>query len=95
MPAGSRGSPRIAGSRRSPSMARTRAQLYSGSSDWRAIGEVKDAVSIPVVGNGDVATIDDAETLLAQSGADGVMIGRGTYGPSVVPATGAPFPGHR
>ena len=59
---------------------RTRAQLYSGSADWRAIGEVKDAVSIPVVGNGDVVTIEDAETLLAQSGADGVMIGRGTYG---------------
>ena len=59
---------------------RTRAQLYSGSADWQAIGEVKDAVSIPVVGNGDVVTIEDAETLLAQSGADGVMIGRGTYG---------------
>lgn len=59
---------------------RTRAQLYTGRSDWSFIRSVKDAVSIPVVGNGDVITMDDAIELLKQSGADGVMIGRGMYG---------------
>ncbi|OAN43915.1 tRNA-dihydrouridine synthase [Paramagnetospirillum marisnigri] len=59
---------------------RTRSQMYSGSADWAFIGEVKRAVSIPVVGNGDVESIDDARTMLEMSGADGVMIGRGTYG---------------
>jgi len=59
---------------------RTRCQFYKGRADWRFIGEVKDAVTIPVIGNGDVETIDDAARLLAESGADGVMIGRGAYG---------------
>lgn len=59
---------------------RTRAQLYTGKSDWSFIRSVKDAVTIPVVGNGDVVTLDDAAELLKQSGADGVMIGRGMYG---------------
>lgn len=59
---------------------RTRNQMYSGRADWAFIGEVKRAVSIPVIGNGDVESIDDAVSMLEQSGADGVMIGRGTYG---------------
>lgn len=59
---------------------RTRCQLYNGRADWRFIARVKEAVSIPVIGNGDVVSIDDAVALLEQSGADGVMIGRGCYG---------------
>ncbi len=59
---------------------RTRCQLYNGRSDWQFIRQVKDAVKIPVIGNGDVVTVEDAKNLLDLSGADGVMIGRGSYG---------------
>ncbi len=70
---------------------RTRNQLYGGRADWRFIRQVKDAVTIPVVGNGDVNSIEDAVDLLAQSGADGVMIGRGTYGRPWFPGQVAHF----
>jgi tRNA-dihydrouridine synthase B len=59
---------------------RTRCQFYRGTSDWNFIASVKDAVDIPVIGNGDVTTFEDVRNLFDRSGADGVMIGRGAYG---------------
>lgn len=59
---------------------RTRCQFYKGHADWRFIHEVKDAVKLPVFCNGDINTVQDARDALNQSGADGVLIGRGTYG---------------
>jgi nifR3 family TIM-barrel protein len=59
---------------------RTRNQFYKGKSDWRAIRAVKEAVAIPVVANGDCRSLADAQTMLARSGADAVMVGRAAQG---------------
>ncbi len=59
---------------------RTRVQMYEGHADWNIIKQVKDAVSIPVIGNGDVQTPQDAKRMLEETGVDGVMIGRAALG---------------
>ena len=60
--------------------ARTRQQYYSGRADWDIIGRVKDAVSIPVIGNGDVSSYESACDMMKQTGCDAVMIGRAAQG---------------
>jgi tRNA-dihydrouridine synthase B len=80
---------------------RTRCQFYSGKADWNAIRAVRDAISIPLVANGDGQSADDAKAMMKASGADAVMFGRSAYGrpwwPGAVaeelkPGTGKPPP---
>src|SRR3954454_24496195 len=64
---------------------RTRCQFYKGEADWEAVRAVKDAVAIPLVVNGDIASFDEAITALEKSGADAVMVGRGAQGQPWLP----------
>ncbi len=59
---------------------RTRDEFYTGTADWEIIKQVKQAVSIPVIGNGDIKTKEDAKRIFEQTNVDGIMVGRGTIG---------------
>src|SRR5271157_798940 len=65
---------------------RTRRQMYDGRTDWKAVGAIVEAVRIPVLVNGDCATVEDARAMMAQSGASGVMVGRAALSPRRSPA---------
>lgn len=64
---------------------RTRCQFYKGQADWAAIADVKSAISVPLIANGDCKSCEDADRMLAASGADGVMVGRAAYGQPWLP----------
>ena len=78
---------------------RTRCQFFKGTANWDHVADVKKAVRVPVIVNGDIGGPDDARTALERSGADGVMIGRGAYGAPWMPGriaaclAGSPDPG--
>jgi tRNA-dihydrouridine synthase B len=73
---------------------RTRCQFYKGRADWSAIAATRQAVTIPVIANGDIGSVEDARQALAQSGADGVMVGRATGGrPWLIAEIGAALAG--
>lgn len=59
---------------------RTRCQFYKGKADWAAIRDVAEAINVPLIANGDVTELSQVDEIMSQSGADGVMIGRGSYG---------------
>ena len=98
---GSRNAPRLAriaedcGVRMITVHGRTRCQMYRGRADWEFIRRVKDAVSVPVIANGDVTTYADVEQILARSGADGVMIGARELWSTLVSRLGMPPPKRR
>ena len=60
--------------------ARSRSEKFTGKAHWEVIGHVKEAVSLPVIGNGDVKTPEDARRMVEETGCDGVMVGRGSFG---------------